>query len=152
MNVAHFKTGLGYRPLAACRGARDGVAPGVASLLVAALAFAALGPRLPSAEAAEIPKLSPGGEVAPAADDTAAGRCLSRQEQRARIAARTVVPLAKAVREVRAARGRGDDILHARLCEREGLLVYLLTVLARGGKVVRVAVDAGSGIPIGAPH
>jgi uncharacterized membrane protein YkoI len=84
--------------------------------------------------------------------DGAAGHCLSRQEQRARIATRAVVPLAKAVQAVRAARGRGDDILHARLCERDGRLVYLLTVLARGGKVVRVAVDAGSGVPIGAPH
>jgi uncharacterized membrane protein YkoI len=63
-----------------------------------------------------------------------------------------VVSLAKAVRAVRAARGRGDDILHARLCEREGRLVYLLTVLARGGRVLRVAVDASSGVPIGAPH
>ncbi len=129
--------------------------PGVTAL-VAALAFAFFClMRLSSADAAEIPKLSPGGEAAaakPAASDSTAGRCLSRQEQRARIAARTVVPLAKAVREVRAANGRRDDILHARLCEREGRLVYLLTVLARGGKVVRVAVDAGSGIPIGAPH
>ncbi len=128
---------------------------GIASLVVA-LAFAALClVRVPAADAAEITDLSHGGETAAAnaaVGDGAAGHCLSRQEQRARIAARTVVPLAKAVRAVRAARGRGDDILHARLCERDGRLVYLLTVLARGGKVVRVAVDAGSGVPIGAPH
>ena len=134
-------------------GTRDSL--GIASF-VAALAFAALCVvRLPAADAAEITDLSPGGETAaaqPAAGDTSAGYCLSRQEQRARIAARTVVPLAKAVRAVRAARGRGDDILHARLCEREGRLVYLLTVLARGGKVLRVAVDASSGVPISAPH
>ena len=68
--------------------------------------------------------------------------------QRARIAARTVVPLAKAARAVM--HGRGDDLLHARLCERDGRLVYLLTVLARGGKVLRVAVDAGSGTLIDA--
>ena len=33
-----------------------------------------------------------------------------------------------------------------------GRLVYLLTVLARGGKVAHVAVDASSGVLIGALH
>ena len=74
---------------------------------------------------------------------------MSRQEQRARIAARTVVPLVKAARAVK---GRRDDLLHARLCERDGKLVYLLTVLAGGGKVLRAAVDAGSGTLITAPR
>jgi hypothetical protein len=156
MNVAHFRAASRHHPLVPRKGARGGVDPG-ATCFVAALAFAALClVRGPVADAAEIPKSPQDGETAAAnaavGDGAAAGHCLSRQEQRARIAARTVVPLAKAVRAVRAARGRGDDILHARLCERDGRLVYLLTVLARGGKVVRVAVDAGSGVPISAPH
>lgn len=75
--------------------------------------------------------------------------CLSRQEQRARIAARSVVPLAHAART---AKGRGGDLLNARLCERNGKLVYLLTVLARNGKVLRVAVDAGTGALVDAGH
>jgi hypothetical protein len=126
-----------------------------AVFLVAALALAILSlMRPPPAEASEIPKLTHSGEAAakPRTGDRVTTHCLSRQEQRARIAARTVVPLAKAVRAVRTARGRRDDLLNARLCEREGRLVYLLTVLARGGKVLRVAVDASSGVPISAPH
>ena len=73
--------------------------------------------------------------VAPAGtESTAAGQCLSRHEQRARIAARTVVPLAKATRAV--VHGRGDDLLPARLCERDGRLVDLLQSRG-GGKVLR---------------
>lgn len=93
-------------------------------------------------EAPAVPASSASAAVEPA---SAAGRCLTRQEQRARIAAKTVVPLAKAARAVK---GRGGDLLRARLCERDGRLVYLLTVLGRGGKVLRLAVDAGSGAPI----
>lgn len=116
-------------------------------LVIAGLSLAGLS----WVEAAEITPSAHGREAAAAparTESTAAGQCLSRHEQRARIAARTVVPLAKATRAV--VHGRGDDLLHARLCERDGRLVYLLTVLARGGKVLRVAVDAGSGTLIGA--
>ncbi len=74
-------------------------------------------------------------------------RCLSRQEQRSKAAARLVVPLSKAVRGVRA-RGAGE-LIGARLCERNGKLVYLLTLLARDGKVLRTTVDAGNGGVIG---
>lgn len=74
-------------------------------------------------------------------------RCLSRQEQRARVAARAAIPLRKAVRSVK---GRGD-LIRARLCEREGRLLYLLTILGRGGKVFRVAVDARTGLQVGVP-
>jgi uncharacterized membrane protein YkoI len=124
----------------------------VAALLVAFVIAALCLASLPQAEAAEVTGSAHGDEAPPAqprSDSAAAGHCLSRQEQRARIAARTVVPLAKAARAVN---GRGDDLLHARLCERDGRLVYLLTVLARGGKVLRAAVDAGSGALINAPH
>lgn len=74
--------------------------------------------------------------------------CLSRQEQRARIAAHAAIPLGKAVRAVK---GRGD-LLRARLCERHGKLLYLLTLLGRGGKVQRVAIDASTGALVGPPH
>ncbi|MEZ5785239.1 MAG: hypothetical protein R3D62_01840 [Xanthobacteraceae bacterium] len=78
----------------------------------------------------------------------AKNRCLSRQEQRARIAARAAIPLGKAVRAVK---GRGD-LLRARLCERRGKLFYLLTLLGRGGKVLRVTIDARTGRLVGAPR
>ena len=123
------------------------------ALLIGALSVASLClAGLPRAEAADITSLTNGAEAAQASargDSVAAGHCLSRQEQRARIAARTVVPLVKAARAVK---GRRDDLLHARLCERDGKLVYLLTVLASGGKVLRAAVDAGSGTLITAPR
>ena len=155
MNVAQFQTASRHHRRDPRKDARDRAGPS-AVCLIAAFALAALClVRMTGADAAEIAKPHQDGEPSAAhasVGDHAAGHCLSRQEQRARIAARTVVPLAKAVRAVRVARGRGDDILHARLCERDGRLVYLLTVLARGGKVVRVAVDASSGVPVGAPH
>lgn len=124
-----------------------------AALLIAGLSLVGLSlMKLPRADAAEIAGKSRGDDARPVhtrSDATAGGRCLSRQEQRARIAARTVVPLAKAARAVK---GRRDVLLNARLCERNGRLVYLLTVLARGGKVLRAAVDAGSGALIRGPR
>jgi hypothetical protein len=113
-----------------------------AALLIAGLSLAGLSViKPPRADAAET--------TGARSDATAGGRCLSRQEQRARIAARTVVPLAKAARAVK---GRRDTLLNARLCERNGRLVYLLTVLVRGGKVLRAAVDARSGALIRGPR
>jgi hypothetical protein len=124
-----------------------------AALLIAGLSLAGFSLiKPPRADAGEVTGKLRGGDPRPAhtrSGTTAGGRCLSRQEQRARIAARTVVPLAKAARVVK---GRRDTLLNARLCERNGRLVYLLTVLARGGKVLRATVDAGSGALIRGPR
>ncbi len=85
-----------------------------------------------------------GSAVASAAEPM---RCLSVEERRAAITAQKAVPL---VRAIRAARVRsGGDLVRARLCEGGGRLVYLLTLLARDGKVTRVTIDAGSGRLIG---
>jgi uncharacterized membrane protein YkoI len=75
----------------------------------------------------------------------AADHCLTPNEQKAKTAAHAVVPLSRAMRSVRA---RGE-IIHARLCEHGGRLVYLLTVLGRDGKVAQADVDAGNGSVIG---
>jgi len=77
--------------------------------------------------------------AAPAA--SAADRCLSGNEQRAKTATHAVIPLSRAMRAVRA----HGEIIRARLCEHGGRLVYLLTVLARDGKVAEAGVDAGNG-------
>ena len=69
-------------------------------------------------------------------------RCLSPEERRAKIAAHAVVPLAKAIRAAKAPR---REVVRAALCEQNGRLVYVLTVLGRDGKVTRAIVDAGSG-------
>jgi uncharacterized membrane protein YkoI len=83
--------------------------------------------------------------AAMAADDKLV--CLSKAEQRAAISSGQAVTLATAIRSVRGSvRGRGTrEVVRARLCRQEGKLVYLLTLLARDGKVTHMAVDATSG-------
>ena len=71
------------------------------------------------------------------------GSCLSPEERSAVIAARMAVPLARAMRVVKA-RIPGD-VLKAQLCRHEKGLVYVLTVLARNGKVTQARVDAADG-------
>jgi len=74
-------------------------------------------------------------------------RCLTRAEQRAAITAGEAVPLA-AVRGILRQRMAGE-LVRARLCHESGRLIYLLTVLARDGKVRLVTVDATNGTVIG---
>jgi len=85
--------------------------------------------------------------LAGAAPDMAAAAdrkgCLTPEQRRAAIAARKAVPLTRAMRTVKA-RIHGD-VVNARLCEREKGLVYVLTVLARDGKVTQATVDATDG-------
>jgi uncharacterized membrane protein YkoI len=78
---------------------------------------------------------------------SAADRCLTRNEQKAKTAAHAVVPLSRAMRPVKA----HGEIIQAQLCERGGRLVYLLTVLGRDGNVAQTSVDAGNGVVL-APH
>jgi uncharacterized membrane protein YkoI len=68
-------------------------------------------------------------------------RCLNKEQQRAAIATGKAVRLGVAVKAVR----RRGEVVSARLCEGGKGLVYMLTVLARDGKVTRVTVDATSG-------
>lgn len=73
--------------------------------------------------------------------------CLSPEEQRAAISARKAVPLARAMRVVRSK--FPGEVVKVRLCRREAgatkSLVYVLTVLARSGKVMQARVDAADG-------
>jgi uncharacterized membrane protein YkoI len=71
----------------------------------------------------------------------AADRCLAPNEQKAKTAAHAVVPLSRAMRAVKS----HGEIIHALLCEQNGRLVYLLTVLGRDGKVGQASVDAANG-------
>ena len=68
--------------------------------------------------------------------------CLSRDEQQSAVTAGKALPLASAVKAVQ---GRGRQVVRAQLCSEEKGLVYVLTVLARDGKVTRAKVDAASG-------
>ena len=77
---------------------------------------------------------------ASAADRTG---CLTVQERQAALAARKAVPLGRAMRVAKAQ--LGGDVVKARLCRQEKGLVYVLTVLARDGKVTQARVDAADG-------
>jgi uncharacterized membrane protein YkoI len=76
---------------------------------------------------------------------SAADHCLSRAEQKAKTAAHAVVPLSRAMRQLKP---RGE-VIRARLCERDGHLVYLLTVLGTDGKVAQASIDAANGALLG---
>ena len=73
--------------------------------------------------------------------------CLGKTEQRAAISQGQAVTLAAAIRSARGSeRGRGArEVVRARLCREPNGLVYVLTVLARDGKVTHTTVDASNG-------
>jgi uncharacterized membrane protein YkoI len=92
--------------------------------------------------------------AAPAAAHAQASRqreCLTTDQQRIAIASGQAVPLANAMRAVRGrgavrVRGSGREVVKARLCREPKGLVYMLTVLARDGKVTQATVDALTGV------
>jgi uncharacterized membrane protein YkoI len=69
--------------------------------------------------------------------------CLNKAEQRAAIVSGQAVTLGAAIRSVRGHGAR--EVVKARLCREPRGLVYVLTVLARNGKVTNTTVDATSG-------
>jgi uncharacterized membrane protein YkoI len=73
----------------------------------------------------------------------AADSCLTQDQRRAAIQSRKAVPLGRALRTAKAR--HAGDLLNARLCRQGKGLVYVLTVLARDGKVMHVRVDADNG-------
>jgi len=79
--------------------------------------------------------------------DLAQRACLNQKERRALVENGTVVRLAAAMHAVRS--HVPGTLVRARLCRRPEGLVYVLTVLAHDGKVVRVVVDAAKGTPVG---
>jgi len=73
--------------------------------------------------------------------------CLNQKERRAAIENGTAIRLAAAMH---ALKGRmPGTLIRARLCRRHDALVYVLTVLAHDGKVVRLTVDALKGTLVG---
>jgi uncharacterized membrane protein YkoI len=88
-----------------------------------------------------------GGEEARSGHAPSVRACLDQKERRAEIASGGVVRLAAAIH---AAKSRmPGTVVQARLCHGQDSLVYVLTVLARDGKVARIVVDAVKGTPIG---
>lgn len=73
-----------------------------------------------------------------------AGTCLTKSEQRAAVASHRAIPLGRAIKIVRE-HGKRAEVVRARLCRHDDKLVYMLTLLAHNGKVIRTSVDAGNG-------
>jgi uncharacterized membrane protein YkoI len=79
--------------------------------------------------------------AAPPAAAAETDTCLTQDQRRAAVATHRAIPLARAVHNLRL----GAEVVRARLCHHGDDLVYVLTVLARDGKVTRTSVDAASG-------
>jgi hypothetical protein len=73
--------------------------------------------------------------------------CLTKTEQRAAVAGKKAVPLARVIKTLRE-HGQRAEVVRARLCHNGESMVYLLTLLGGSGKVTRVIVDAGNGQPV----
>jgi uncharacterized membrane protein YkoI len=73
--------------------------------------------------------------------------CLDPKERRAEVESGRVVRLDTALRAVRSK--MAGTLVRARLCRGNDGLVYVLTVLARDGKVARLTVDAVKGSLVG---
>jgi uncharacterized membrane protein YkoI len=73
--------------------------------------------------------------------------CLDQKERRAEIESGRVVRLDTALRVARSK--MPGALVRARLCRGNDGLVYVLTVLARDGKVARLTVDAVKGTLVG---
>jgi uncharacterized membrane protein YkoI len=76
-----------------------------------------------------------------------AERCLNQKERRAETESGKLIRLSTAMRSAR--RRMPGTVVRARLCHGHNGLVYVLTVLARDGKVARITVDAEKGTAAG---
>jgi uncharacterized membrane protein YkoI len=85
--------------------------------------------------------------LAPARAAEVADACLDQKERRAEIESSRVVRLDAAMRVARSK--MPGTVVRARLCLSNDGLVYVLTVLARDGKVARLTVDAVKGTLVG---
>jgi uncharacterized membrane protein YkoI len=85
--------------------------------------------------------------LAPARAAELAHVCLDQKERRAEVEGGRVVRLDTALRAVRSK--MPGTLVRARLCRGNDGLVYVLTVLARDGKVARLTVDAVKGTLVG---
>ncbi len=69
--------------------------------------------------------------------------CFSADDTRDQVDKHGLVSLHDVVRSVRG--GSRSDLISARLCETNGNLVYMIALLDRNGKLMRMTLDARSG-------
>ena len=79
-----------------------------------------------------------------AAADVQQNACLTKSEQRTAVADRKAISLAQAVKSLRE-HGHRAELVRAKLCHHGDNLAYMLTLLARSGKVIVATVDATTG-------
>jgi uncharacterized membrane protein YkoI len=108
--------------------------PSIARATIAALAVLTLA----AARAEEPARPGPSG---------AAHGCLDQKERRAAIDSGKFVGLVDAIHAAK--RRMPGTVVRARLCHGGESLVYVLTVLARDGKVAQLTVDAVKGTLVG---
>ena len=87
------------------------------------------------------------GAHPPRSGSEAGHACLNQKERRAEIETGKVVHLAAAMRAAKS--HMPGTVVRARLCRRHDGLFYVLTVLARDGKVARLTIDAVKGTLVG---
>jgi uncharacterized membrane protein YkoI len=69
--------------------------------------------------------------------------CFSADETREMVPRHGLIPLNDVVRSARGT--SAADLISARLCETAGNLVYMIAMLGRDGRVMRLTVDARTG-------
>lgn len=89
----------------------------------------------------------PGRPPHPRAATAAGYACLGQKERKAANESGKIIHLATAIRSVK--KRMPGAVVRARLCRGKDGLVYVLTVLARDGKVARLTVDAVKGTVVG---
>jgi uncharacterized membrane protein YkoI len=72
-----------------------------------------------------------------------ADQCLSMEDTRAVVVAKNLVSLHDIVRNARSA--NDAELISARLCETNGNMVYMIAMLGKNGRVMRMTVDARTG-------
>lgn len=82
-----------------------------------------------------------------AASEKPAQTCLTDSELRDEVSAKRAIPQPAALRAARAV--VPAEPVRARLCRRDGTLVYVITALAKDGKVTRIVLEAETGRVIG---
>ena len=111
-------------------------------LSIARAAIAALAVLTLTVARAEEPARPPQPGVA-----SAPHACLNQKERRAAIESGKLVRLTAAIHAAK--KRMPGTVVRARLCHGTDGLVYVLTVLARDGKVAQLTVDAAKGTLIG---
>jgi len=93
------------------------------------------------------PALAEGPAKPPHAAAVPARACLDQKERRAANESGKVIHLAAAMRSAK--KRMPGTVVRARLCHGKDGLVYVLTLLARDGKVARLTIDAAKGTLVG---